>query len=70
MNKAKDIIDRMGGPTKVACLLGLSGTPGAVQRVSNWKKRGIPPRVILDHPALFQPFMSPSERAADGPESS
>lgn len=43
------VIDGLGGPTKVAELLGLIDTPGAVQRVSNWKRRGIPPAVILEH---------------------
>lgn len=47
------IIDLLGGPTRVAKLLGLSGKRGVVQRVSNWKKRGIPARVRLDHADVF-----------------
>lgn len=53
MEEAKNIIDRLGGPTKVAELLGILAEPGSVQRVSNWKKRGIPPRVLLDHADVF-----------------
>lgn len=48
------IIDRLGGPTKVAELLGIASEPGAVQRVSNWKRRGIPARVLLDFPDIFR----------------
>ncbi|HRL22810.1 MAG TPA: hypothetical protein PLP85_13665 [Alcaligenes sp.] len=58
MDKANIIITSMGGPTKVARLLGFGQTPGAVQRVSNWKKRGIPSRVLLEHAALFRPYLS------------
>lgn len=47
------IIDRLGGPTTVAELMGLGGVRGAVQRVSNWKRRGIPPSVRLGFPGLF-----------------
>ena len=46
-------IDRLGGPTKVADLLGWKGQPGAVQRISNWKVRGIPPRILLKYPEIF-----------------
>lgn len=49
----KEIIDSLGGPAKVARLLGLTGRPGQVQRVHNWKSRGIPVQVRLDHPGVF-----------------
>lgn len=52
MNSAQ-IIDRLGGPTKVAEMLGISSVPGSVQRVSNWKKRGIPPAVLLKYRDVF-----------------
>jgi hypothetical protein len=45
-------IEKLGGPSAVAHLLGLP-TPGGVQRVSNWKKRGIPAGVKLEHAAVF-----------------
>lgn len=47
-----ELIQALGGPTRVAELLGLSDR-GAIQRVSNWKRRGIPPRMRLDHPRVF-----------------
>jgi hypothetical protein len=49
-----DLIDSLGGPTRVAQLLAWTDA-GAVQRVSNWKRRGIPPRVRLDYPGVFAP---------------
>lgn len=48
-----EMIERHGGPTKVAELMGILDEPGAVQRVSNWKRRGIPAEVRLAHPELF-----------------
>lgn len=45
------LIDQLGGPTKLAELLKY-GT-GGVQRITNWKRRGIPPAVKVQHPQLF-----------------
>lgn len=42
----------LGGPAKVAARLGWTSA-GAVQRVQNWKQRGIPAKVRLRHPRLF-----------------
>lgn len=47
----KELIQSLGGPTKVAELLGLK--KHGVQRVHNWTARGIPAQVRLDHPDLF-----------------
>ncbi len=44
----KDLIEQLGGATKIAARLGCS-----VQRVQNWKDRGIPAQVRLDHPDVF-----------------
>jgi LEA14-like dessication related protein len=48
MTSDKDLIESQGGATKVAMRLGCS-----VQRVQNWKKRGIPAQVRLDNPDVF-----------------
>jgi hypothetical protein len=53
MSHDKELIDKLGGSTKVAGRLGYS-----VQRVQNWKIRGVPAKVRLDHPHVF-PFSSP-----------
>jgi len=42
------LIDRMGGSTTAAKLLGIEG-PHAAQRVSNWRTRCIPAAVKLAH---------------------
>jgi hypothetical protein len=45
-------IDRLGGPAKVAELMGYD-KDGGTQRVHNWLARGIPPKVKLERPDLF-----------------
>ena len=53
MNKADtQLINNLGGPTKVAELLGYA-KPFGVQRVYNWTVRGIPAKVKLERPDLF-----------------
>lgn len=53
MSDDKALIDRLGGPAKVADLLGF-GKAGGTQRVHNWSVRGIPARIKLARPDLFQ----------------
>ena len=48
----KQVIADLGGPTKVAELLGYP-KHGGIQRVQNWITRGIPAKVKLAHPILF-----------------
>ena len=47
-----DLIDLLGGPARLAARLGFEKS-GGVQRVHNWRIRGIPARVKLQHPDLF-----------------
>jgi hypothetical protein len=49
----KQILISLGGPAKVAELLGLDKSTGGVQRVQNWMSRGIPPKEKLARPDLF-----------------
>lgn len=42
----------LGGPAKVVELLGWT-KEGSIQRVQNWKHRGIPSKVKLKHPSIF-----------------
>lgn len=49
----KNLVNDLGGPTKVVELLGWQDIPGSVQRVSNWNKRGVPASVLLDFPHVF-----------------
>ena len=46
MNDAQ-LIEELGGPAKLAKRLGFT-----VQRVTNWRVRGIPPKVKIDHQRL------------------
>jgi hypothetical protein len=59
----KILILSLGGPTKVAALLGLDKTSGGVQRVHNWMSRGIPPKEKLARPDLFLPGMVAKSRS-------
>lgn len=53
MNDAA-LIQRLGGPARVAEMLGYDKANGGTQRVQNWLTRGIPSKVKLERPDLFQ----------------
>lgn len=53
MHKDSQLIAELGGPSKVAEMLGFDKRAGGVQRVQNWLTRGIPAEVKLAHPAIF-----------------
>lgn len=61
------IIDRLGGPTKLANRLNYE--KGGAQRVQNWRVRGIPPQVKIDHPDLFLMDLADRVRAMDDAQS-
>lgn len=48
------LIEQLGGPAVVARALGFE-MPGGVQRVHNWKSRGIPPLIRLTRKDVFEP---------------
>jgi hypothetical protein len=52
-NPARTLIQSLGGPAKVAEMLGYDKSKGGVQRVANWQTRGIPAEVRLEHPHIF-----------------
>lgn len=53
----RELIAKLGGPTRVAELLNLPKY-GGVQRVQNWMQRGIPAAMKVDHPAIFMPELA------------
>ena len=56
------VIDRLGGSAEVARKLGYDPSAGGVQRVQNWKMRGIPELVRLKNPSIFaEPDAAPSD---------
>lgn len=55
------LIERFGGPSKLAQLLGFSRV-GGVQRVQNWKVRGIPSNVKLAYPDVFLAELKAAKR--------
>lgn len=54
MKTDAQIIDDLGGPAKVAEILGYKNESGT-QRVYNWKARGIPAAVRLNNLRIFGP---------------
>jgi hypothetical protein len=56
------LIEKLGGPAKVADLMGYE-KHGGVQRVHNWQARGIPPAVKFERPDLFLVGMSKAQPA-------
>jgi len=48
----EDIIEFYGGPAKLALMLELKGD-GQIQRVCNWKRRGIPPGIKVQYQKIF-----------------
>jgi hypothetical protein len=52
-HRDKAVIDALGGPAKVARLLGYDTASGGIQRVQNWMTRGIPHAVRLKHIDIF-----------------
>lgn len=59
------IIDDLGGASKLAELLGYDKTHGGVQRIQNWKTRGIPSSVKIEHPDLFMTDLIDRIKASD-----
>lgn len=51
---ATRLIEAAGGDASFAKLLGIDNKPGFQQRVNNWKRRGIPPSVVLENLPVFQ----------------
>jgi len=65
MTNDKQLIDDLGGPAKVAEMLGYE-KHGGVQRVHNWTVRGIPAKVKLAHPDIFLKNFDQASLAATG----
>lgn len=47
------LIEHLGGPARLAARLGYDKKPGGVQRVHNWRTRGIPASVKVEFPEIF-----------------
>jgi len=55
LHKDAAIIDALGGPAELARKLGFDPGKGGVQRVHNWRRRGIPPLLRYQRPDVFGP---------------
>lgn len=59
-----ELIDALGGPRSLCQQLGWA-EDGGVQRVTNWRARGIPAQVKLDYPHIF--LSAALKKAAEKP---
>lgn len=57
-----ELIEKLGGPAEVASRLGFDKS-GGVQRVQNWKYRGIPEVIRLRRQDVFGPAPAPTAQA-------
>ncbi|AIL33109.1 hypothetical protein IX83_07160 [Basilea psittacipulmonis DSM 24701] len=55
MKTDKEIIQELGGVKKLVEILGLGY--GGYQRVNNWRTRGIPAAIKLEHLDVFGPYI-------------
>jgi hypothetical protein len=59
---AAKLIEAAGGDTAFGRLLGWDDQPRMVQRINNWKRRGMPARVELDHQLVIYQLQRKIER--------
>ena len=62
--ETSELIAKAGGDSAFGRLLGLDEAPGWQQRVNNWKRRGMPPEVILQHYETIQRLRKSVRRRA------
>lgn len=60
--ESKRLIDGAGGVKAFAKLLGIDSEEWHLQRVTNWRTRGIPAAVILEHYDTFQKLRAEKRR--------
>jgi len=63
-NETKFLIKSVGGDSAFARLLGIADNPGYQQRVNNWKRRGIPSDVVLEHYDVIRALKTAANRGA------
>jgi hypothetical protein len=59
------VIDAGGGDKAFGKLLGIDGDEGFQQRVNNWRRRGMPAEVVLEHYELIQKLRADAAAARD-----
>ena len=60
------LIAKAGGDVAFGRLLGIDKGDGWVQRVNNWKRRGIPSAVELEHHETIQQLLDAAPEARTG----
>lgn len=57
---SRKVIDKAGGCIAFARLIKIDATPGVCQRVNNWRRRGIPAQIVVDHIDLIRELVKES----------
>lgn len=58
------VIDAAGGDRPFGKLIGIDGIDGFVQRVNNWRRRGMPAQIVLEHYELIQELKAKAQSDA------
>jgi DNA-binding transcriptional regulator YdaS (Cro superfamily) len=66
-SQTKRLIQAAGGDAAFAKLLGIEQQEGVAQRVNNWKRRGMPSAVELEHYEKIQELKGQISRRAASP---
>lgn len=68
--QTRKLINGVGGDVAFAELLGMdTGDRGFQQRVNNWKRRGIPAAVELEHYETLKKLRAPAKGPQKSPDS-
>lgn len=61
-NESQQIIKIAGGPAAFARLLGITNQPNFHQKINNWRARGIPAAVVLEHYQVISKLQAKAAR--------
>lgn len=61
-SETKSLIERVGGDRNFGRLLGIDNKPWWMQRVNNWKRRGLPASVMVEHYDTIQRLRAEEQR--------
>ncbi len=61
--KTVQLIEAAGGDLAFADLLGLEVRPGLQQRINNWKHRGLPKAIMVEHYDLIRSLQADTQGA-------
>jgi hypothetical protein len=67
--QTRKLINGVGGDVAFAKLLGIDSQEGFQQRVNNWKRRGMPTAIELEHYETLKKLRAPAKGPQTSPDS-